>query len=214
MEQLNIFSQKVESKDKKSIHKFPFESATKSVENLAKGGRLIGLTRGQFSLIDLITSVLNITGKADVICCTWSAGIKDSKQMKSLQNNGNINSFKIVTDHSYATRQKQYAISLTELFGEENIATTEIHAKFTLIKNDDWNICIRTSMNLNANKTCENFEIDDDIEIYSFYEEFLRGVFTNMPKGFTSSSNIVNNALNKVFKKEQVVNNVENKYIW
>lgn len=190
-----------------------FQNAKTSIDCFEPNCRLIGLTRGQFSLIDLIQAILEKTDKADVICCTWSAGIKDAKQMHQLKNDGNINSFKIVTDHSYVSRQKQYAITLEELFGIENIATTEIHAKFTLIKNDNFNIVIRTSMNLNANKTCENYEIDDNKEIYDFYKDFLNGIFENMPKGFTASSNIVNNALNKVFKsetKEEVVSG----YIW
>jgi len=192
---------------------YGYQNAKTTIDCFEQNCRIIGLTRGQFSLIDLITAILEKTGKADVICCTWSAGIKDAKQMYKLKNDGNINLFKIVTDHSYVTRQKQYAISLEGLFGKENIATTEIHAKFTLIKNDKFNVVIRTSMNLNANKTCENYEIDDNIEIFNFYQSFLNGIFENMPKGFTASSTIVNNSLNKVFNsnnKEETISG----YIW
>lgn len=190
-----------------------YQNAKTTIDCFEPNCRLIGLTRGQFSLIDLIQAILEKTGKADVICCTWSVGIKDAKQMHQLKNDGNINSFKIVTDHSYVTRQKQYAITLEELFGIENIATTEIHAKFTLIKNDNFNIVIRTSMNLNANKTCENYEIDDNIEIFNFYLSFLTGIFETMPNGFTASSSIVNNSLNKVFKSEVKEEKVAG-YIW
>ena len=115
--------------------------------------RIMGLTQGQFSLIDLIHSILRKIGPSDIICTTWSAGIKDAHQVKWMVDTDLINSFKIITDHSYATRQKIYAASLEDLFGRDNIRTSEIHAKFTLIKNDSWNIVIRTSMNLNANKT-------------------------------------------------------------
>lgn len=195
------------------LAKYGFQNAKTAMSIFEPNCRIIGLTRGQFSLIDLISAILEKTGQADIICCTWSAGIKDAKQMSVLKNNGNIKSFKIVTDHSYATRQKQYAITLEELFGVENIATTEIHAKFILIKNEKFNVVIRTSMNLNANKTCENYEIDDCENIYNFYNDFLNGVFENMPKGFTQSSTIVNNALNTIFKTEK---KVEEKipYIW
>jgi len=213
MEQLNIFTKQLPQKNSE-LFKLAFESAKKAIENFSPKCRLIGLTRGQFSLIDLITAILEKTGSADIICCTWSAGIKDSKQMYKLKNDGNINSFKIVTDHSYATRQKQYAISLTEMFGAENIATTEIHAKFTLIKNSDYNVVIRTSMNLNANKTCENFEIDDDKQIFAFYEDFLNGGFKNMPEGFTKSNSIVNNALNTIFGDKKETENKNINYIW
>jgi hypothetical protein len=114
-----------------------------------------------------------------------------------------INSFKIITDHSYATRQKIYAASLEDLFGRDNIRTSEIHAKFTLIKNDSWNIVIRTSMNLNANKTCENFEIDDSKEVYDFYNNFIDYTFLNMEIGFVESSSKVNDCVSKFFAKNE-----------
>lgn len=196
------------------IKMLAYQNARDSVSGFSKGGRLLGLTRGQFSLIDLIVAVLDITGKADVISVTWSAGIKDAKQMKVLQNDDRIRKFTIITDHSYVSRQKQYAVTLEELFGADNIRTTEIHAKFTLIKNDDWNICIRTSMNLNANRTCENFEIDDDIEIFTFYKDFVDGVCREMPKGWVASSAIVNNALNTIFNDTKSEEPKKGSYVW
>ena len=179
-------------------------SADQPIKNLDKGCRIIGLTRGQFSLIDLIHAILKKTGAADVICTTWSAGIKDANQVKWMADTGLIKTFSIITDHSYATRQKKYAVQLEHLFGKENIRTSEIHAKFTLISNDDWKICIRTSMNLNANRTCENFEIDDDPEIYKFYKEFIDHTFGFMDKGFVASSWKVNKSLDSFFDKESV----------
>lgn len=191
-----------------------YQFASEAVNDLSPGCRMIGLTRGQFSLIDLITAVLNKTGKANVVCVTWSAGIKDAKQMGILRENDKINTFTLITDHSYATRQRQYAVTLTELFGAENIRTTEIHAKFTLIHNDDWNICIRTSMNLNANRTCENFEIDDDKEIFDFYMDFVEGVVGEMPKGFEKDSRIVNQALNKIFNDAKEPEFKQGAFVW
>lgn len=180
-----------------------FEFAEKSIQNFTPGCRMIGLTRGQFSLIDLITAILKKTGPAKIICCTWSAGLKDVNQVKKLINDKNIQSFTIVTDHSYVTRQAKYAVTMEEAFGKENIRTTEIHAKFTLIQNENYNICIRTSMNLNANKTCENFEIDDDKEIYSFYESFISSIINQMPIGFEKRSAVVERVLDKVFKQSE-----------
>jgi hypothetical protein len=166
-----------------------------------KDCRIMGLTRGEFSLIDLIRSVLKKTGKAHVITTTWSAGIKDVHQVDWMRDNDLISSFKLITDHSYANRQKKYAASIVDIFGIENIRTSEIHAKFTLIHNEDFNVCIRTSMNLNANKTCENFEIDEDKDVFDFYMNFIEHTFEDMPKGFTESSFKVNKSLDNFFNK-------------
>lgn len=173
------------------------------LKGFEKGCRILGLTRGQFSLIDLIYSVLKKIGKADVVCVTWSAGIKDVNNIKWMVDSSLINKFTLVTDHSYKTRQKKYAQSIEQLFGIENIKTSEIHAKFVLISNSEYKICIRTSMNLNANKTCESFELDENEEIYDFYNSFVLFVGENQKTGFVSSSETVNKTLDLFFQKKQ-----------
>tara|TARA_R110001599_G_scaffold332511_1_gene547976 strand:- start:23631 stop:24284 length:654 start_codon:yes stop_codon:yes gene_type:complete len=164
-----------------------------------KGVRLMGLSQGKFSLIDLIHGILKKTGPAHVACCTWSAGIKDAHQIKWMMDSDLMLSFKLLTDHSYSTRQKKYAVSIEDLFGKENIRTSETHAKYTLIHNEEFKVTVRTSMNLNANKTCETFEIDEDDRIFDFYMDFVEHTFGTMPKGFESSSFKANKSLNQFF---------------
>lgn len=178
-------------------------TADQAIDCLKKDTRMIGLTRGQFSLIDLIHSCLKKTGSAKVICCTWSAGIKDANQVRWMLNSKLLESFTLVTDHSFATRQKKYALAIEDLFGSENIRTSEVHAKFVLIHNDNWKIAIRTSMNLNANKTCETFEIDENMEIFEFYLNFVKSTFENTPEGFQEKSWKVNKALDKFFQENK-----------
>jgi len=47
------------------------------LDRLHPGGQVIGLTMGQWSLIDLLHSILKKTGPANVVIATWSAGIKE-----------------------------------------------------------------------------------------------------------------------------------------
>lgn len=173
------------------------------VKNLVKGSRIMGLTRGCFSLIDLIHSILKKTGAAHVACTTWSAGIKDAHQVEWMRDSELMKSFCLITDHSYVTRQSKYAVTIEDLFGKENIRTSEVHAKFCLIWNEDWKVVIRTSMNLNANKTCESFEIDEDQEIFDFYMKFIEHVFGDMKPGFERSSFKVNKSLDTFFTQNQ-----------
>lgn len=98
---------------------FNTEEASKALIGFGKNCRLSGLTRGKFSLIDLIRALLAHTGRADIICCTWSAGIKDAHQVKWLVDTDLVSSFQLVTDRSYETRQPKYAISIEQLFGKE-----------------------------------------------------------------------------------------------
>lgn len=175
----------------KSLKKIPVQGAAAAVSEFTKGGRVVGLTKGQFSLLHLILQIIEITGPADIIISTWSAGLYDASVLHQMLDSGLIRDIQLITDRSYYTRQKRYAVSIEEAFGRDRIRTTNMHAKFVLIKNGDWNVCIRSSMNLNENKRCENFDIDDDVEIFDFYKAFVDEVFAEMPAGFTEERNTV-----------------------
>jgi len=183
---------------------FNDKNSDKAVIGFKKGCRIIGLTNGEFSLIDLIYSVLNKTGKANVIIATWSAGIKDVHQVKWMVDTDLINDFKLLTDHSYKTRQKKYAASIESLFGIDNIRTSEMHAKFVIIENNEYRVAIRSSMNLNANKTCELFEIDEGDEITDFLKKYVNFTFQNMPVGFIESSEKVSKCVKAFFDSEEI----------
>jgi hypothetical protein len=174
-------------------------SASEVARRIKKDCRIIGLTRGQFSLIDLIYSTLQEVGPSDVVVATWSAGIKDANTVKWMCDTDLINNFLLLTDHSYKGRTAKYALQVEELFGAERIRCTRIHAKFVLIKSKDMFITIRTSMNLNANHACENFEIDEGGLIYKFYDDYVRGIVGEMPKGFDVSYSVVDRALRRTF---------------
>tara|TARA_R110000782_G_scaffold129510_1_gene221070 strand:- start:337 stop:981 length:645 start_codon:yes stop_codon:yes gene_type:complete len=173
-------------------------------DKVRRNDRVIGLTNGEFSLIDLIAGLLEVTGKAHLVVATWSAGIKDCHQVKWLMDTGKLASVRVITDHSFCTRKKQYMVSISDMFGDENIRTTESHAKFVLIHNDDFRIVIRTSMNLNANKTCETFEVDKDAGVFELFWEWCQHNFDDMPEGFTASSWKASKSLKKYFTRESV----------
>jgi len=80
-------SKKVSQKKAKLEYQ-PKASAGTVARKVVKGARLIGLTRGQFSLIDLIYSILCEVGRSRVICCTWSAGIKDANTVRWMVDGG------------------------------------------------------------------------------------------------------------------------------
>lgn len=183
--------------------------ASAGTENIAaklsKGCRVMGLSMGRFSLIDLIHCVLQFTGPADVSVTTWSAGIKDAANVRWMLDTDLMKSFRLITDHSYVGRKTKYIIPITDLFGKENIRTSRVHAKFVLIGNDNYRFCIRSSMNLNANGTCESFEIDENREIYEFYNAFVDHHFGTQKEGFTRSTATVMATLGKHFQQEEPV---------
>jgi len=181
---------------------FNDKNSDSALTNFDKECRIIGLTNGEFSLIDLIYSTLKKVGKSKLIVATWSAGIKDVHQVKWMIESDLIQDFKLLTDHSYKTRQKKYAASIEDLFGIENIRTSEMHAKFVLIQNENYKVAITSSMNLNANKTCELFEICEGDELFDFLINYVNHTFKNMDEGFVESSSKVQKCLKTFFNKD------------
>jgi len=92
----------------KDIDDFLYVSSSSALEVLDgfdHDKRIMGLTLGKFSLIDLIKAVLDIIGPSSVKVVTWSAGVKDAKKVAWLKDSKLITDFTIITDHSYVTRQ-------------------------------------------------------------------------------------------------------------
>lgn len=159
------------------LKKLPYENAAAALDGWTDGGRVVGLTKGQFSLIDMINVLLEKIGPAEVVISTWSAGLRDSLALNAMRESGRARSVLIILDRSYSTRQPEYAVTVEDAFGKENIRTTNNHAKFVLLRGERNTICIRSSMNLNKNDRCENFDLDDDPEIFDFYMDFVREIF-------------------------------------
>lgn len=143
------------------------ESARKAIGEIYGGMEIYGLSKGQFSIINIVEEILKQTGAADVIISTWTAANAEIKKAEDFLGNGLINRLHFIVDRSFKTRQKKYYDMLIEKFGDI-VSETDSHAKFVLIRNESWDIVIRTSMNLNENKRLENFEISDDKALYDY----------------------------------------------
>lgn len=145
--------------------------------------RLVGLTRGQFSLLDLIRAVLEQTGPADLTLSTWTSGIRDAETSAWLLGRGEIRSIRLMLDYGFPKIEPAYALRLVELYGDRAILLCRTHAKFAIIRNDAWSICIRSSMNLNRNTRFEQFDLDDSEPICELFEQFADDVARATPAG-------------------------------
>lgn len=153
------------------------ENAKQSIGEIYPNMEIFGLNKGQYSIINIIEIVLEQTGRADVIISTWTAAKAEIQKAKDFLKNGNINKLHFIVDRSFPTRQKKYYDQLIATFGDI-VSLTNSHAKFVLIRNDKWNIVIRTSMNLNENKRLENFEISDDKVLFDYLLEICRDIMS------------------------------------
>ena len=159
-------------------------SARDTIAGFGPGMDVVGLTFGQFSLLDLIDAALELTGPADVAISTWSAGFYDVDAAVRFRDSGRVRSIRFVMDSS-AKRGQASVGDVGELFGRENVRATRSHTKFALITNEAWSVVITSSMNLNLNPRCEQFEMTDDPERCAMFLGFVDEVFAELPEGDT-----------------------------
>jgi hypothetical protein len=135
---------------------------------ITSGCEIFGLTKGQISIIDIIRYVLEEVGPADLVISTWAAAHAHVVEIKKFQADGLVRKLRFLIDPSLISRHMEFCNDVTKILGEENIRTIRNHSKFILINNDEFNIVIRTSMNLNQNLRMEYAEISDDKTMFDF----------------------------------------------
>lgn len=156
-------------------------AAADAIGPIEPGCEIYGLTKGQWSLIDLIEHVLSFTGACRAVISTWTAAGADVSFAYKLMSCGQLNSLRFLVDFSFPARQPAYCAALRQTFGDDCIRISKNHAKFVLLRNDTWNIVIRTSMNLNENRRLENFEISDDARLADFLQRVIEEIFEAQP---------------------------------
>lgn len=180
------------------------ECATAAVGTIEPGMRVLAVTKGQFSLQDLLGAVLAQTGPAHVKVSTWTAGLRDIENAALLIESGEILSLSLLVDKSLAQRQPKYVARLQELFGEGVVSVSYIHAKFALVWNDAWSLCIRTSMNLNHNPRTEYFEIDDDREMLEWFLQLCDEIEGAAPGGLDADGQAVYDGFHRMLNHRTV----------
>lgn len=152
-------------------------SARDAIGTLTPDCEIYVLTFGQFSLIDALVAIIEQTGPAEVDLSTWTAANADLTTASKLLEVSAIKKMRFLVDRSFLTRKPEYCAAMRRLFGDECIRTARSHAKFAAIRNDDWQIAVRTSMNLNTNPRLENIEISDDPALCGFMTSVVDEVF-------------------------------------
>ena len=164
------------------------QNAHAAIGTLEPGCEIFGFSKGQFSKINLLTALLEQTGPANVTVCTWSALHGHIDDVHVLLKNQAILSMRWLIDFSFLSRRPDYIANLRHRFADDCIRVTSCHAKFMIIRNERWNLAIRTSMNLTDNPRFENFEISDDPGLADFLDRMVDEVFEtpNAPATFDS----------------------------
>ena len=148
------------------------ESAARCIGPISKGSEVFGLTKGDFSMIDILRHVAKEIGPCRIDIGTWTAANSDVKQAYDMLADSRIQSMRWLVDRSFPQRQPKYYKALIERFGCDAVRMARFHAKFILLENDQFSVAIRTSMNLNLNQRIEFYELSEGTPISGY----LKGI--------------------------------------
>ena len=158
------------------------DNAREAIEDFEKGVELYGLTKGLFSLTDIIVALLEKTGPAELFISTRTAAKSNVAKMIELINSGKVVASWWLVDFSFHRRSPELSMEIRGVFGDNAVRIAKNHSKFTLIRNSDWDIVVRTSMNLNQNPRLENFTIAHDPELSTFLRDILAEIWKTQDK--------------------------------
>ena len=149
------------------------ESAGRCIGPITKGCEVFGLTKGDFSMIDILRHVAKEIGPCDIACGTWTAAAAEIKQAFDMLEDRNIRSIRFLVDRSFPQRQPKYYAALLQRFGDDCVRMARFHAKFILLENERFSVAVRTSMNLNLNERIEFYEISEGTPISGYLRQVM-----------------------------------------
>lgn len=158
------------------------ENAAAAIAGLTRELEIYGFTKGQFSLLDLVRACLAITGPARLSLSTWTAARHEIQALDQLVRDGQLTGMRWLVDFTFARRDPEAAHQIRQTFGLDAIRVCQNHAKFAVFANAEWQLVIRTSMNLNMNPRFEDFLIAHDPELAAFLNRILDDIWSRQKR--------------------------------
>ncbi len=149
------------------------ESARRCIGPIEKGCDIFGITKGDFSMIDILRHVAREIGPCRVDVGTWTAASAEIGQAFDMLSDGNITAMRFLVDRSFPQRQPKYYAAVRAKFGDDAVRMARFHAKFVLLENDAYSVAVRTSMNLNLNERIEFYELSEGSPISGYLREVM-----------------------------------------
>lgn len=178
-----------------------FRSAAECIGPVQPGLCLFGLTRGQFSMIDVVQHLLAQIGGGHVSIWTWAIAEYEVATLTGLLLRPDILSARLVVDQSADKRNPGLIEQWRQRWGPEQVRILRNHAKIVRIWNDELRILARGSFNLNFNPRTEQFDLDEGSPAFDLIAS-IEDALPVLPRGYTSADVMAAGKLDRAFPPE------------
>lgn len=150
----------------------------KTVGEIQPGTVIQFCTGGQWSMHELLHYILLKTGPAKVCLSTWTITEQPLRTILDLHKRGLITELNCLFDHRIKERTPK-AFQLAQGIVHK-MKLTKIHAKVTVVENDQWGVAIIGSANLSRNPRIEAGVIFTDKVSAAFNRSWIMEEINNL----------------------------------
>ena len=121
------------------------QSVRSTIGPIEPGMSLFAITRGQFSMIDVINDIIDKAGPSHISVWTWAIAPYEIDVMVGLMERGDILGATLIIDYSAEDRSGPIVNQWRKRFGYDQVKDCRNHAKIARIWNDDWSFLANRS---------------------------------------------------------------------
>lgn len=180
-----------------------FRSASETIGKVTKGMNLFSVTRGQFSMIDAILSVMDQVGPCHLSIWTWTVASYEVDVLYRLMMDKRLLSAILIIDKGAQKKNATIIDDWIAKFGNKSVKWVVNHAKIATITTDEYKFLLRGSMNLNFNPRFENFDISEGCSGYELIKE-IENDLPFLPHDASNAEIRQASGLNQAFTVEQL----------
>ncbi|RNI27651.1 hypothetical protein EFA69_16160 [Rufibacter immobilis] len=174
---------------KDSIRGVGLKQLRQVIGELQQGEIIPFATGGQWSNHDLLEFILERTGPADVYITTWSLTEEPVRAILDFTEKGLIRSLTCLFDYRIQARNPKVFQLIDSVIERKKL--TKIHAKVTVICNEEWAVSIISSANFTKNPRIEAGVILTDTETAAFNIDWIEEEILNeQPLKFKRTENV------------------------
>lgn len=152
------------------------QSARDTIGAIEPDMALFAITRGQFSMIDVINDLVDKAGPSHISVWTWAIAAYEVDVIVGMMERKDILSARLIIDYSSEARSGEIIDQWRARFGHNMVKDCRNHAKISRVWNDNWHFLARGSMNLNFNPRFEQFDLTEggpDFDLVAEIEDGL-----------------------------------------
>jgi hypothetical protein len=178
-----------------------WRNAAETIGKLENGMSLFAVTRGQFSMIDIINYLVVELGQAGVSIWTWVVADYEVEVMTALIDSRKLREGILIVDYSAGKRNPDIIESWRSKFGPMSVKVCKNHAKIARVWNDDFHFLAWGSMNLNFNPRFEQLDLTEGGADYDLVVR-LESELQVLPRLHSSEEASANSKVNLAFEQK------------